>query len=425
LLAPLTGRNLQLFSSLNARGLICGLAKKLGFRLAHPPWALFAEISLQDSDDRPARAGKRLLILGSYAPSLVNFRGPLIAAAVARGHRVFAAAPAIDAGTAEALRALGAEPLSINLARTSLNPFLAARTVSELKALVRKLEPDVIFAYTIKPIVLGARAAGGVPRFVALVTGLGYAFTGGRHPRRLLSRLIAKALYRRAFARASVAIFQNPDDREEFRRLGLLPAGLPTYLVAGSGVDLDLFRPAPLPDQPSFLMIARLLGDKGVREYADAAARLKRAHPGVRLMLAGWLDESPDSIAQSELDDAIACGVEYLGRLDDVRPAIATASVYVLPSYREGTPRSVLEAMAMGRAIITSDAPGCRQTVEKGVNGFLVPPRDADSLYRAMERLVLQPELIAPMGAQSQRMAVERFDARRVAEELLEHAQLS
>jgi glycosyltransferase involved in cell wall biosynthesis len=264
-----------------------------------------------------------------------------------------------------------------------------------------------------------------VPRFVALVTGLGYAFTEGRQPRRLLSRLIAKTLYRRAFARASVAIFQNPDDREEFRRLGLLPAELPTFLVAGSGVDLNLFRPAPLPHQPAFLMIGRLLGDKGVREYADAAARLKRAYPGVRLMLAGWLDESPDSISQSELDDVIARGVEYLGRLDDVRPAIAAASIYVLPSYREGTPRSVLEAMAMGRAIITSDAPGCRQTVEEGVNGLLVPPRDADSLYRAMERLVLRPELIAPMGAQSRRMAVERFDARHVAEELLEHAQLN
>jgi glycosyltransferase involved in cell wall biosynthesis len=253
-----------------------------------------------------------------------------------------------------------------------------------------------------------------VPRFVCLVTGLGYAFTGGREPKRLLSRLVGRMMYKRAFRRAFLAVFQNPDDLGEFRRLGLLPPSLPTLLVAGSGVDIGHYAPAPLPAGASFLMIARLLKDKGVRELTQAAARLKAEHPEVRISLAGFLDTSPDGIGQAGVDRLLAANVAYLGLQDDVRRSIAAHSVYVLPSYREGTPRSVLEAMAMGRPVITTDAPGCRETVVDGVNGLLVPPRDWEALYRAMLRFVEEPELIAPMGAQSRRIAEERFDVRKV-----------
>jgi len=166
-------------------------------------------------------------------------------------------------------------------------------------------------------------------------------------------------------------------------------------------------------------MIARLLRDKGIREFAVAASRLRREHPEIPVALAGYLDPSPDSLTQRELDELVATGIHFHGKLEDVRPAIAESSVYVLPSYREGTPRSVLEAMAMGRAIVTTDTAGCRETVTDGVNGFLVPVRDADALYSAMKRFVADPALAARMGAQSRRIAEERYDAREVSAEIL------
>jgi glycosyltransferase involved in cell wall biosynthesis len=335
-------------------------------------------------------------------------------------------APGIDEQTADRLTAMGAKPISVTLGRTSLNPMKALKTVRELRQVLRTIRPDVVIAYTIKPVVLGALAAAkeGVPTFVPLVTGLGYAFTGGREPKRLISRILGKHLYKRAFSRASIAIFQNSDDRAEFQCLGLLPHNLKTALIAGSGIDLDRFRHMAVPRQTSFLMIARLLKDKGVREYAAAAIKLKQQYPDVRVSLLGFLDSSPNTITQAELDQMVGGGIEFWGPREDVRPALAEHSVYVLPSYREGTPRSVLEAMAIGRAVITTDAPGCRETVVDGVNGFLVPPRDAYALFAAMKRFVETPDSAVWMGAESRRIAEDKFDVNKVNAALLEHVGL-
>jgi glycosyltransferase involved in cell wall biosynthesis len=171
-------------------------------------------------------------------------------------------------------------------------------------------------------------------------------------------------------------------------------------------------------------MISRLLGDKGIREFASAAARLKRERPDVEIALVGWRDESPDSISQAELDAIVGAGVMFLGKLDDVRDALGGCSVYVLPSYREGTPRSVLEALAVGRPIITTDAPGCRETVVDGDNGLLVPPRDANALYRAMLRLADDPALRARMAENSRRLAEAKYDVRQVNRAILDAAGL-
>jgi len=371
-------------------------------------------------------AHQRVVLLGAFAPSLVRFRGPLIEAMAGRGHRVFAASPGIDETIAQQLRALGATPVDVPLVRASLNPFSALATYRALRDIFVRLRPDVVIAYTITPVTIGALAARAaqVGRFVALVTGLGYAFTAGREPRRLLTRLAAWLLYRRAFRAVSVAVFQNVDDRREFARLRLLPRDLPTGLVNGSGVDVGHFSPAPLPSDPNFLMIARFLKDKGIREFAEAGAQLKREHPAVQVRLVGWLDRSPDAIDAAELQRIEDRGIENLGELADVRPAIAACSVYVLPSYREGTPRSVLEAMAMGRAIVTTDAPGCRETVIDGVNGFLVPPRDAAALLVALRKFVDRPALAAEMGAASRRMAEEKFAVEAVNQVMLDYAAL-
>lgn len=368
----------------------------------------------------PAR--RKVLLLGSYAPSLINFRGPLIAAMAERGHEVFAAAPDIDPDTAARLVALGATPVPVVLGRTSLNPLSTWRSGRQLREIVKRIGPDVMIAYTIKPVVLGAVAARAarVPFFAAMITGMGYAFLGGLDPKRLAIRLVAMTMYRRALAASQLVIFQNEDDRRDFSRLRLLPAARPTLIVNGSGVDLDHFTPVPVPAETSFLMIARYLRDKGILEYGAAAARLKAEFPQVRIRLAGWLDEAPDAIGQAELDRIVAGGVEDLGLLADVRAAIAQASVYVLPSYREGTPRTVLEAMATGRAVITTDAPGCRGTVADGENGLLVPVADSDSLYAAMRRFVVEPALAQRMGEASLRLVREKYDVHKVNSAILE-----
>lgn len=377
------------------------------------------------------RAGVRgsrqtVVLFGSYAPSLINFRGRLIAAMAKQGHRVIAMAPDISGEIVNQIQRLGGTPISVPLERTSLNPLGNRTSRLAMEEQLRQIRPDVVIAYTIKPIVLGALAArcAGVPRFVAMVTGMGYPFLGGWRPKRVLIRLVAMAMYRRALSLSNFVIFQNPDDRRDFRRLRLLPRRMPTGIVNGSGVDIDHFAQRALPRETSFLMIARFLRDKGIREFAEASRRLKLLYPDVRIKLVGWRDESPDSISQTELDAMIRSGIECLGQLDDVRPALGDCSVYVLPSYREGTPRSVLEAMAVGRAIITTDAPGCRETVVDGCNGFLVPVQDADALFVAMRDLVENPSRIEAMGEASRRLAEERYDVSKVNKAVLEFAGL-
>ena len=371
-------------------------------------------------------APKRVLVVAPFAPSFIPFRGALIGTLVDQGHTVIAAAPEFDAATARGLRELGAKPVDIPLQNASLNPLSFLKSLAAMRALMRAERPDVVFGYAIKPVITTALAGRSerVGTIVSVITGLGYAFTGGREPKRLISRAIASMLYRLALRRSDVIVFLNPDDQKLFSDLRLVPRGKPTHILDGEGLDIDYFSPAPLPAGAAFLMIARLLKDKGIREFAEAAKRLKANHPEVPIALVGPLYPSPDSLTQAELDDLIRSGIDYKGALDDVRPAIAECSIYVLPSYREGTPRSVLEAMAMGRAIITSDAPGCRETVTDGENGLLVEARDARSLYEAMLRFVREPWLARRMGAASRAIAERRYDVKKVNLNLLRYAGL-
>lgn len=366
---------------------------------------------------------KRVLLFGSFGPSLEVFRGALISQIVATGSELHAVADQIDDRTAAKLEARGARVHSVTLSRTSMAPHRFFAPMARLWQLFRRVKPDVVIAYTIKPVVLGALVNRNA-RFVAVITGLGYAFTEGTGSRRRLAKTIARILYRWALTRADVVLFQNPDDLADFRSAGALPPDAEVGILAGSGVELDHFCPAPLPAGAHFLMASRLMGDKGIREFAFAAAEVRSAWPDAEITLAGFFDSSPDSIAKNELETMIEQGVRYVGHLDDVRPAIRACGIYVLPSYREGTPRSVLEAMAMGRAIITTDAPGCRQTVVHGRNGLLVPPRDGPALAKAMIELAMDPDRVARMGVESRRIAEERFDVRLVNDALMGHAGL-
>jgi glycosyltransferase involved in cell wall biosynthesis len=364
----------------------------------------------------------RVLVIASYPESILAFRGPLLEALVASGSEVHVAAPGLQATTptTEALHALGVAVHDIPVRRTGTNPIADLGLLVALVRLMRRIAPSATLPYTIKPVVYGTLAArlAGVPRRFALVTGLGYAFTGDRQ--RMVTRVI-RFLYRAALGRAHMVFFQNPDDERHFRSLGILPARIPSVVVNGSGVDVDSYRFHPIPDAPPiFLMIGRLLGDKGVREYVEAARRVKGSFPQARFQLVGWIDENPDAVSQSELDAWVENGdVEFLGKLADVRPAIRASSIYVLPSYREGTPRTVLEAMAMGRPVITTNAPGCRETVVDGDNGYLVPVQSVDALERAMRRFIDDPALAARMGRRSREIAESKYDVRKVNQAML------
>lgn len=360
------------------------------------------------------------LLIAGYPDSLLNFRGPLLDALLARGLAVHVAAPDLPLGSPlrQQLEARCLQVHDVPLRRSGMNPLADFATLVQLWRLMRRIRPDHVLGYTIKPVIYGSLAArlARVPRRFALITGLGYAFTGqqaGGLRGRL--RALIQRLYSLALVSTHKVFFQNPDDEALFRFLDILRLGTPSCVVNGSGVDVAQFAVSPLPAAPRFLLIARLLGDKGVREYVEAARQVRGRYPEAQFSLVGWIDENPDAIEQAELDAWVTEGVvEYLGHLKDVRPAIADCSVYVLPSYREGTPRTVLEAMAMGRAIITTDAPGCRETVVDGDNGFLVPVKAVNELAAAMLRFVEQPLLAAQMGIRSRQIAEEKYDVHQV-----------
>ena len=355
----------------------------------------------------------RVMVVGGHADSLIHFRGPLLRRLVAEGHDVTACAPDAGADVRRELAALGIAYRHVPIQRAGMNPMRDVGTVRALTALYREVQPDLVLTYTIKPVIYGSLAArlSRVPRICSLITGLGYSFGTATLRQRALNPVV-QSLFRFALAHNEVVFFQNPDDLRQFVDAGLA-SDRQAVLVNGSGVDLEHFRVAPLPEgTPTFLLTTRLLWEKGVGEYVEAARTLKAKYPTARFRLLGPLDPNPAAVSRAQLDAWSAEGViEYLGSTNDVRPAIADTSVFVLPSaYREGTPRSILEAMAMGRAIITTDAPGCRETVRGDENGFLVPVSDSIALAGAMERFLRDPGLVAPMGVRSRAIAEEKYD---------------
>lgn len=370
-------------------------------------------------------ASSSIAIIGNQGFSLINFRSPLISEIVARGHRVYALAPDFDAETEAQIRALGAEPVSISLSRTGLNPFRDVADVVRLRKVLAGLDLDTVLSFAIKPVIYGTLAArlAGIPNRFALIAGLGYAFGEGARAglRNALVHYTARGLYRFALSQAEKVFMQNPDDADDFVRLGIVGRDK-IVPVNGTGVELDRWPPLPpVAEPPTFMLAARLLAEKGVFDYVEAARLIKARTPAARFLLLGALDSNPTGITGAQVEKWVAEGIiEWPGHVP-VRPWLAQASVFVLPSYyREGVPRSIQEAMASARPIITTDAPGCRETVIDGVNGYLVPPRDPAAVAAAMERFIAEPGLIASMGRESRRLAEARFDVREVNAAMIE-----
>lgn len=363
----------------------------------------------------------KFLILGSQQASLVNFRGPLIRELMAGGHEVVAVAPEPDKVRHQQLLDMGARYIESPMARAGINPFKDAALTFWLWRLLKREQPDVMLAFHAKPVIYGTLAAtlAGVKKRTAMIEGLGQGFAADASGlKRRLIRFILPWLYRFGLCGAHTVFFLNSDDREEFYQRGIIKHQK-VVLLPGIGIDLEHFAQKTLPPAPvTFLMVARLLIDKGVRDYAAAAALLKTEYPEVQFHLLGPLDPTPAGVKAEEVKTWQP--VTWLGETADVRPFLEACHVFVLPTfYREGLPRSILEAMAIGRAILTTSAPGARETVVAGGNGYLVESRNPQALAAAMERLLLAQDQLQAMGEASRRLAEERYEVGRINRQII------
>lgn len=361
----------------------------------------------------------KVLIALNSAWNLLNFRAGLIRALVADGHTVLLAAPKDE--YVPALQALGARFVHLPMRTHGTNPLDDLALLFRFFLMLQRERPDALLGYTAKPNVYGSLAAHALSiPVVNNIAGLGSVFIRGGWLAKVLQRL-----YRLALNRSSRVFFQNPDDMQLFLNLGLV-AQSQAEILPGSGVDLQKYQQVPLPclqaavanpmacyQQFVFLFVARMLKDKGVVEYVQAARMLKANYPQVKFALLGFMDaDNPNAISAQQMQAWVDEGaVSYWGSSNDVPVQLALADCVVLPSYREGTPRSLLEAASMGRPLIATDVPGCREVVIDGLNGLLCQPRDAQDLARQMTRMLAMPIVqLQQMGHASRQWVEQRFD---------------
>ncbi|MCD8283916.1 MAG: glycosyltransferase family 4 protein [Opitutae bacterium] len=403
-------------------------------------------------DDKSPAA--KILVASGGACSLTGFRLPLIKCLVARGFEVVATACEHDEFVAATLAKHGVRFVPFSVGRASVNPLADICFVLRLLAFFRRERFDFAFLFQQKAVLYGGIAArlAGIPKIFAMVTGLGYAFDPRCGIKYKVVHFVASILYKVATRGFSGMIFQNPDDMEFIRSRFLKKSSLPLKRVFGSGVDLNQFPYSEKFGGGSFIFVGRLIADKGIREYVEAGGLLRRAGKAAKLFVAGGFDNNPSAITEATVREWERRGdCVYMGKISNVREALAGAAVFVLPSHGEGTPRAALEAMATGRPIITTNSPGCREVVffEKicrrfdratkvfvdlpaatnprdfvgdillGDNGFLVPVKDPESLSLAMAYYLEHPEAVKRHGRESRRLAEKFYDVNKVNQEIL------
>lgn len=362
----------------------------------------------------------RVVIAASYGPSILNFRKDLIEEMVQKGHSVTCVSIEPKNELEEPLAALGAQYETVGGTRTGTGIAENISMFFRYIKLFRKLNPDLCFFYMAKPIVFGGSAAAllRIPKIYPFITGLETAFYSvGFH--NLVIRCILCIFYRFVLHFSQSCFFMNREDSSKFVKLHLIKEEK-AVLVNGSGVNMKHFVRFPLPEEPCVCMVARLVLGKGIREYFKAAAILKKKYPKVSFLLVGGPDEHSEAVSSEELQTLLEEGaITYYGYTEDVRPYLEQCSVFVLPSYHEGNGRSIVEAMAAGRAIVTTRVPGCKDTVIEGYNGFLVPAGDENALAERMEILIQNKDLRITMGESSYQLCLEKFEVSQVNEILL------
>ncbi len=366
----------------------------------------------------------KIMIISPKNRTIYNFRGDLIKELISDGHEVLVTGPNYIDLTK--IKKLGARFFWVPLNKNGINPISDYRYMKRLTRLLKQEKPDIVLSYTVKPVIYGSIAAkkANVKNIYAMITGVGYLFSGSTIKAKLLRR-VAFILYKRALKVSNNVIFQNRDDAQDFIRNGLVSRDK-VRLVNGSGVNMKHYARAPYPNQLTFFMLSRIMYSKGVHEYLKAAKIIKEKHPQVRFMLLGAIENIQDSIPFDVLKDYLDQGiVDYFGETGDVREYYKASSVYVLPSYREGIPRTVLEAMSMGRPIITTDTPGCRETVVHNKSGLLVPPQDVGALVEAMESFKDSPNSINEFGNESYKLCEEKFNVHKVNATMKKHINIS
>ncbi|WP_043274481.1 glycosyltransferase family 4 protein [Pseudomonas sp. PH1b] len=374
----------------------------------------------------------KIALIGTTAASVLGFRTDLIMALVKEGYQVFAFALDYNADSRAKVSMLGAEPVDYEFSRTGLNPLGDIINMLKLSRQLKKIAPDIVFSYFSKPVIFGTLAAllARVKRRVGMLEGLGYAFTAqpkGITIKGFLLKRIQVFLYKISFPFLERIIFLNDDDRLDLVDKYNLKVSCVSVL-GGIGLKLSSYPYSKPPKVDiSFIFIGRLLAEKGVNEFIQAARLVRDRFSNVKFIMLGGLDEgNPGGLTSDDVNELTRQGlVDHHGHVDDVVNWIKNSSVFVLPSYREGVPRSTQEAMAIGRAVITTDVPGCRDTVIDGVNGFLVPAWSPEALAEKMMYFINNPEEIETMGLQSRKLAVSHFDEEVVNARLIRYFSVS
>ena len=356
---------------------------------------------------------KKLIIVAPGAETLINFRENLIKDIRKKNYKIKTISQVPSKKYSALLKKKKIENISLNFKNNSLNFFQDFIAFIKLLKIFKKEKPEIVLAYSIKPIIWSGLIANIYKNnYYALVTGLGYSFQETSIKRKILKKFVI-FLYKMALKKSKAVIFQNRDNLNYFVKKGIIPKSK-SNLVNGSGVDISKFKLKKFPKKKiTFLCISRILREKGLIEYASAAKIVKKKFPNVQFELIGALDTSKDAISLHEVK-SWSNYINYNGHTIDVRPFIKNAHIFVLPSYHEGIPKSTLEAMAMGRPILTTNAVGCKETVKNNFNGFKVPVGSVDKLVEKIIWFIENPKQIQAMGLKSQHIALERFDVNKV-----------
>jgi glycosyltransferase involved in cell wall biosynthesis len=369
-----------------------------------------------------------VVIIGTVASSFYGFRADLIRKLLKNGHQVYAFTSEYMAEDLKKIEKLGATPITYTLNRGGLNPLADMIATYQLSKKIKAINPDLVFSYFSKPVIFGSLAAklANTPRVVGMLEGLGYTFTEqpeGLSKKTQLIKKIQVFLYKIALPQLDQLIFLNPDDPKDLLEKYAINVKN-VEVLGGIGLNLQDYPYQPLTNihlPLKFLFIGRLLKEKGIHEFVQAAKLVKKIYPDTEFTVLGAIDHhNLGALQQTELDTLISSNIiQYPGHVNNIKDWIADSHVFVLPSYREGVPRSTQEAMAIGRVIITTDVPGCRETVINTKNGFIVPKWNPEALAEKMIYFIEHPEQTQVMGAESYKIAVEKFDAEKVNQRLV------